>query len=127
MKPPFHHEHRRRNHGWPNEIGKVKMDSKLIYERKLGHWTFVWVYGKSIRENQAEEIHVAAIDPGVRTFLTWYSPTVGHGNIGDNDINRVFRLCFALDAFISRTTRALAKKRNSIKRAQARMRRRIRN
>src|SRR5205085_11664071 len=19
MKPPFHHEHRRRNHGWPNE------------------------------------------------------------------------------------------------------------
>ena len=116
MKPPFHHEHRRRNHGWPNEIGKVKMDSKLIYERKLGHWTFVWVYGKSIRENQAEEIHVAAIDPGVRTFLTWYSPTVGHGNIGDNDINRVFRLCFALDAFISRTTRALAKKRNSIKR-----------
>ena len=95
MKPPFHHEHRRRNHGWPNEIGKVEMDSKLIYERKLGHWTFVWVYGKSIRENQAEEIHVAAIDPGVRTFLTWYSPTVGHGNIGDNDINRIFRLCFA--------------------------------
>ena len=60
MKPPFHHEHRRRNHGWPNEIGKVKMDSNLIYERKLGYWTFVWVYGKSIRENQAEEIHVAA-------------------------------------------------------------------
>ncbi|CAG8586648.1 5970_t:CDS:2, partial [Paraglomus brasilianum] len=57
MKPPFHHEHRRRNHGWPNEIGKVEMDSKLIYERKLGHWTLVWVYGKSIRENQAEEIH----------------------------------------------------------------------
>ena len=103
------------------------MNSTLIYERKLGYWTFVWVYGKSIRENQAEEIHVAAIDPGVRTFLTWYSPTVGHGNFGDNDINRVFRLCFALDAFISRTTRALAKKRNSIKRAQARMRRRIRN
>ena len=113
MKPPFHHEHRRRNHGWPNEIGKVEMDSKLIYERKLGHWTFVWVYGKSIRENQAEEIHVAAIDPGVRTFLTWYSPTVGHGNIGDNDINRIFRLCLALDALISRTTTTLAKKRNS--------------
>src|SRR2546429_1409558 len=98
------------------------MDSKLIYERKLGYWTFIWVHGKSICENQAEEIHVAAIDPGVRTFLTWYSPTVGYGNIGDNDINRVFRLCIALDVFISRTTRALAKKRNSIKRAQARMR-----
>ena len=60
-------------------------------------------------------------------FLAWYSPTVGHGNIGDNDINRIFRLCHALDALISRTTTTSAKKRNSIKRAQARMRRRIRN
>ena len=42
MKPPFHHEHRRRNHGWPNEIGKVEMDSKLIYERKLGYWCFAY-------------------------------------------------------------------------------------
>ena len=74
-KPPFHHERQRRNRGWPNENGNVAMDSKLIYERKLGHWTFVWVYGKSIRENQAEKIHVAAIDLGVRTFLTWYSVT----------------------------------------------------
>ena len=73
-------------------------------------------YTESLSENQAEEIHVAAIDPGVRTFLTWYSPTVGHGNIGDNDINRIFRLCFALDALISRTTRTLAKTRNLIKR-----------
>ncbi|CAG8548053.1 3795_t:CDS:1, partial [Paraglomus brasilianum] len=39
MKLPFHHEHRRRNYGWPNETGKVKMDSKLIYERKLGEET----------------------------------------------------------------------------------------
>jgi len=29
VKLPFHHEHRRRNHGWSNEIGEVKMDSKL--------------------------------------------------------------------------------------------------
>src|SRR5437016_12428722 len=76
-------------------VGRMRLAKlKLIYERKLGYWTFVWVCGKSIHENQVEEIHVAAIDPGVRTFLTWYSPTVGHGNIGNNDINHVFRLCF---------------------------------
>ena len=126
-KPPFHHEHQRCNHGWPNENGNVTMDSKLKYQRKLGHWTFVWVYGKSIRENQAEKIHVAAIDPGVRTFLTWYSPTVGYGNIGDNDINRIVRLCLSLDTLILRTTRALAMKRNSMKRAQARLRKHIQN
>jgi len=65
------------------------MDSK---ERKLGYWTFVWIYSR-------------------RSWSSHFSLPVGHGNIRDND-NRVFRLCFALDAFISRTTRALAKKRN---------------
>jgi len=103
------------------------MNLKLIYERKLGYWTFVWIHGKFIHKNQAEEIHVAAINPGVCIFLTWYSPTVGYGNIEDNDINRVFHLCFALDALISCITRVLAKKRNSIKYAQAHMRRHIQN
>ena len=46
-KPPLHYECKRYNHNWPNEAGEITMDSKLIYERKLGHWTFVWVYGKS--------------------------------------------------------------------------------
>ncbi|CAG8724270.1 1476_t:CDS:1, partial [Dentiscutata heterogama] len=40
-----------------------------------------------ICENQADYIYVVAIDPGVQTYLTWYSPTIGHGNIGDNDIS----------------------------------------
>ncbi|CAI2181419.1 20375_t:CDS:2 [Funneliformis geosporum] len=62
MKLPFHHEYQKRNHGWPNEIGKVKIDLKLIYKRKLGYW-------KSIYKNQVEKIHVAAIDPRVLSQL----------------------------------------------------------
>jgi len=74
MKPPLHHEHRRRNYHWPNDEGRVEMDSRLSYNRRLKHWTFIWVYGKGIapaREDQAE-VNVCAIDPGVRTFLTWW-------------------------------------------------------
>jgi hypothetical protein len=73
IKPPLHHEHRRRNHHWPNDVGQVEMDSKLSYNRHLRQWSFIWVYGKEVvpaREDQAE-VHVCAIDPGVRTFLTW--------------------------------------------------------
>ncbi|CAG8809574.1 4759_t:CDS:2, partial [Cetraspora pellucida] len=90
--------------------GKVTLDSKLSYSKKLRHWTFIWVYGKEICENQADYTHVASINPGVRTFLTCYSPTIGHGNFGDNDINRIFRLGLVLDDLISRTSKAPAKK-----------------
>ncbi|CAG8504517.1 7698_t:CDS:2, partial [Cetraspora pellucida] len=107
--------------------GKIILDSKLSYNRKLRQWTFIWVYGKDICENQADYIHVAAIDPGVGTFLTWYSPTVGHRNFGDNEINRIFRLELTLYDLISCTYKAPAKKHNSMKCAQACLRKRIQN
>lgn len=36
--PPLHHEHRKRNHNWPNMEGRVSCGQK--------QWTFVWVYEK---------------------------------------------------------------------------------
>src|SRR3954465_15014306 len=106
------------------------MDSRLIYDRKLQHWTLAWVYGKqavSPHDNQVEDLSITSIDPGVRTFLTWYSPTHGYGKIGDGDINRVIRLGLSLDDLCSRTSYAPACKRNSMRRAQARMRYHIKN
>ncbi|CAG8759983.1 13805_t:CDS:2, partial [Gigaspora margarita] len=129
--PLLHYEHRRKNHNWPNLEGKVEMDSKLMFNRKLGYWTFVWVYGKNVENcndiQVAENLNVVAIDPGVRTGWSWYSPSKGCGWFGNLDINRVFRLSLSLDDLISRTTHAPSKKRNSMKRAQARLRCRIRN
>jgi hypothetical protein len=89
----------------------------------LRQWTFVWVYGKDIAdagENQAEDqpINIVAIDPGVINFLSWYSPSIGHGLVGHQDIERVIRLCHRLDDLISRTTKAPSCKRCSMKRAQ---------
>ncbi len=52
-----------------------------------------------------------------RTKQKKFTLTVSYRNIRDNNINHIFRLCFALDAFISYTIRALAKKCNSIKHA----------
>ena len=61
IKPPLHHEHRRKNNGWPNQEGIVTLDSKLSYNKKLRQWTFIWVYGKDTCGNQTNYIHVAAI------------------------------------------------------------------
>ncbi|CAG8840656.1 16681_t:CDS:1, partial [Racocetra persica] len=45
----------------------------------------------------AENLNVVAIDPGVRTGWSWYSPSKGCGWFGNLDINRVFRLRLIAD------------------------------
>ena len=57
-----------------------------------------------------------------------YSPTHRYGAIGENDIQRIIRLLLALDDLISRTEKeAPARRRGRFRRAQARMRQRIKD
>jgi putative transposase len=59
-------------------------------------------------ENQRQRI--VALDPGIRTFLTMYSPNVV-GKIGENDFQRIFKLCKHLDNLISRSSKTKSEKR----------------
>ncbi|KAJ3281700.1 hypothetical protein HK104_011320 [Borealophlyctis nickersoniae] len=58
FRPPFHHEKIRNNHGWPDTMGNVVIDSTLTYDRRLRQWTFNWVYEKDARagDNQADPL-----------------------------------------------------------------------
>jgi len=56
-----------------------------------------------------------------------YSPTQGYGCFGENDIQRIIRLLLALDSLISRTCQAPARRRGKFRRAQMRMRQRVKN
>ena len=70
------------------------------------------------RENQAR---VVALDPGVRSFLTWYCAESA-GKIGEGAFFRIHRLCERLDQLLSRAAKAPAGRRRNMRRAAGRKR-----
>jgi len=69
---------------------------------------------------------VVALDPGVRTFLTYFHER-GFGWLGHHAINRIQRLCFHLDDLLSRASKASRSSKRNMRKAANRIRKRIRN
>lgn len=99
-------------------------DCELSYQQ--GRWFLCVPYQTTIQsgENQAR---IVALDPGVRTFQTFFSPDAA-GVLGDHDFGRLVRLCRHLDDLISRySTSQNKKQRYRMRKAADRMRWKIRD
>ncbi|KAL4854708.1 putative transposase R104 [Chlorella vulgaris] len=102
---------------------ELKHDITLTKDR-LGRFTLHVPYR---RENQAaqEPDTWCAIDPGVRTFATVFSPADAC-KIGDGAATRLAKLCAHLDKLTSDMTKASGlQRRQRMKKAQVRVRNRI--
>jgi putative transposase len=72
-----------------------------------------------VPENQ--RIDAVALDPGVRTFQSFYSEVL-HGKIGEGDFQRIYRLCLFLDKIYSKMAKARCRQKRRLKQAAERMR-----
>ena len=101
---------------------ETEMDSRIVCKRGRYYLTV----GK--KENQRRESQAAgivAIDPGVRTFITFYAGDCC-GKLGEQDIQRIYRLCLHLDKLIGkRSLERNHRKRVNMKRAIWRLRNKI--
>lgn len=98
---------------------------RLVYDR--GEYFLAIPIELNMKKKSAYKVHdPVALDPGVRTFMTYYSPKMC-GQIGKGDMGRITRLCYHLDKLQSKMTKVNARKRQRMKKASIKLRKKIQN
>ena len=98
-------------------------DSRLIW--RFEKWWLAVPFTKKLRTSENQGQKVVAIDPGVRSFASFYSSDLT-GNIGKEDFGRIQRLCTYLDKLLSKRDLCKHKqRRHSLTKASRRMRAKI--
>ena len=104
-------------------------ESRLVKERNKYWLTIPYPAQCDIETPRGDG--AVALDPGVRSFLTFFSEAdceADCGKVGYQAFGRIQRLCQHLDRLISRTDQEKnRKKRRNLRKAQARMRQKIIN
>ncbi|KAK9365347.1 recf/recn/smc domain-containing protein [Lipomyces kononenkoae] len=95
-------------------------DSRLVRERLTGHFYLCVPGPLDVVEGPAGVGRVMSLDPGVRTFMTGYSPDGEVIELGKADIGHIYLSRWSVQAITH-------KKRWRMKKAAAMIRRRIRN
>lgn len=93
---------------------RLKEDAKIIFDKRTQHFHFIWtcVQPKLDDPDPAfQQKRIAANDPGVRGFQTWYSPTSGeYGELLKGFQGQIEARLHKLDQLSSRVARRYERK-----------------
>jgi putative transposase len=107
----------------PREVfPEIRYDCRLVYQS--GEYYLCVPFDRPIWLPENQRQTVVAVDPGIRTPFTWYSPELA-GKFGEHDFGRITRLCYHLDALMSRISQAKCPSRYRMRKAASRIRLRI--
>ncbi|BAZ13558.1 transposase [Calothrix sp. NIES-4071] len=113
-------------------LGEVKYKETLPYN--FGDCRLVCVYDdyyltlptESLQLETENQGRVVALDPGIRTFLTFYSES-SVGWLGKNANIKIQKLCFKLDELCSVISKTTGQQKRRFKKAANRIRAKIKN
>lgn len=118
---------------YPRLLGLLKTFGEQIPKAAKDCW-LVYQYGKYFlcvpmicpRIQSENQRGLVALDPGVRTFQTFFAGTQA-GKFGHGDFSRIARLCYALDKLIGKMSKSNAGQRQRMRKACDRIRFKIHN
>jgi putative transposase len=91
---------------------------EVIYED--GRWFLIIPEKRNIKKPENQRRGVVSLDPGVRTFLSFYSE-VANGHIGKGDFHHIYHLCLKLDDMISKISKAKCRKKRGLQKAKQKL------
>ena len=112
------------------KLGQSKLKEALPKDFSDGRLTLAYgeyyiVVSEEVQPRQTDKQgRVVALDPGVRTFMTFFSES-SYGWLGDDSNLWIQKLCFRLDKLISKMSKTNSRQRRRLKKAADRLKSKI--
>ena len=105
-------------------VGVAEYDCRVVFQH--GRFFLIKPEKRSILKPDSQRFKMVSLDPGVRTFQTFFSPELA-GKFGCHDFGRIHRLCFYLDDLMSKMSKAKSKRKRRLRKASDRIRWKIKD